>query len=139
MKIGFSSLALAALLLMGCAPSSQTRAAEGSEQHGNETIISSSEQFDQSVAEGFVLVDFWATWCPPCKIMNPIIAEIAEEQSGSLRVLKVDVDENNELASRYNIEAIPTFMLFKDGKVVDRKVGAFSKERALNWINSHKG
>ncbi|MCO5061109.1 MAG: thioredoxin [Kiritimatiellae bacterium] len=138
MRFAISTLALVALLSIGCSRASSEKATAPS--HEAEVIISSTEQFDSAISsKGFVLVDFWATWCPPCKIMNPIIAEIASEQADSLTVLKVDVDENNELAARYKIEAIPTFILFKDGKPVDMKVGAFSKDKALAWLDAHRG
>ena len=83
-------------------------------------IILTKDNFETEVlkSEKPVLVDFWATWCPPCRLLGPVIAEIAEEQITSLKVGKVDVDEQKELASQFNIMSIPTMILFKDGKVV---------------------
>lgn len=107
--------------------------------HDNVVMISSSEQFDQAVASGFVLVDFWATWCPPCRYMNPILAEVAGEQTDRLKLVKVDVDQNRALAERFNIESIPTFILFKEGKAVDSKIGAFPKEELIRWLDAHRG
>lgn len=74
-----------------------------------------------------VLIDFWATWCGPCRMLAPIIAEIAEEHP-EIKVGKVNVDEENDLANQFNIEAIPTLVLIKDGKVVDQSMGYRPKE-----------
>lgn len=81
-----------------------------------------------------VLVDFWAAWCGPCRMVAPLVDEIAEEKSGSLKVAKVDVDENQAIASRYQIASIPTFLLFKDGQVADRMLGAMPKAAIENFI-----
>lgn len=78
-----------------------------------------------------VLVDFWATWCGPCKMMGPVVSEIAEEKEGTLKVGKVNVDDEEDLASQYGIMSIPCFILFKDGQVVKQTVGGMSKEALL--------
>ena len=75
-----------------------------------------------------VLVDFWASWCPPCKMVEPVIAELAEEYAGKVKVGKLHVDQNPKTASRYRIMGVPTFMVFNSGKVVQQRVGAQSKE-----------
>ena len=80
-----------------------------------------------------VLVDFWATWCGPCRIVSPVIEEIAEEQQ-EIKVVKVDVDENEETAVTYGIMSIPTLMLFKNGKPVAQAVGVQSKNSILKMI-----
>ena len=74
-----------------------------------------------------VLVDFWATWCGPCKMIAPVIDIIAEEYEGKIKVGKIDVDEENELAMMFNVTSIPTLMLFENGEVVNKKVGFMQK------------
>ncbi len=79
-------------------------------------------------ADGVVLVDFFATWCGPCKMMAPVIEELAEEYKDKARIGKLDVDENNKAASEYGVQSIPTLILFKDGEEADRMIGFQSKE-----------
>ncbi len=92
-------------------------------------IILTEDNFEQEVlrAEVPVLVDFWATWCGPCRMLAPTIAKIAEEQAGSVKVGKVDVDEQPELAVKYGISSIPTLMVFKNGERVKASVGVQPK------------
>ena len=78
-----------------------------------------------------VLVDFWATWCGPCKMIGPIVAEIAEENEGKIKVGKVNVDEQDELAIKYRVSAIPTLIAFKDGQIINLAVGFRQKEELL--------
>jgi thioredoxin 1 len=94
--------------------------------------------FDSEVlkSETPVFVDFWATWCPPCKIVGPIVEEIAEEMEGKVKVCKVNVDENQQTAQSYGIKAIPTLMLFKNGSAVKTLVGAHPKEEIKKEIES---
>ncbi|HJD58569.1 MAG TPA: thioredoxin [Rickettsia endosymbiont of Ceroptres masudai] len=82
-----------------------------------------------------VLVDFWAEWCGPCKMLTPIIDEISKELKGKVKVLKMNIDENPNIPSEYGIRSIPTIMLFKNGEQKDTKIGLQQKNSLLDWIN----
>jgi len=81
------------------------------------------ENFDRTVAEGTTLVDFWATWCGPCRMQAPMVEALAVEMEGKVKVGKIDVDEEGELARRFGIMSIPTLLVFKDGEVAAKRVG----------------
>ena len=98
-------------------------------------IILTNQNFKEEVKEGLVLVDFFATWCGPCKMMEPVISKIAEEYKGKVKVGKVNVDDENELAIKYQIESIPTLILFKDGEPLKSLIGLSSKSEIENMIN----
>ena len=83
-----------------------------------------------------VLVDFWAEWCGPCKMIGPIVEEIAKEYQGRLSVAKLNVDENAAVLAKHGIRGIPTLILFKNGAVVSQKVGAAAKSQLTAWIDS---
>ena len=99
-----------------------------------------AQDFETKVmgGEGLVLVDFWADWCGPCRRLGPVIDEIAEEMEGALVVGKVNIDEENELATRFSVMSIPTVILFKNGQEVDRTVGAVPKQQLLDLIENGK-
>ncbi len=93
-------------------------------------VILNTDNFEEEVIKSDVpvLVDFWAEWCVPCRMVAPIVEEISEDYAGKLKVGKFNVDDGTELASKYNVVSIPTLLLFKDGEIVNQKIGAGSKE-----------
>lgn len=94
------------------------------------------DNFKKEVLESTVpvLVDFFATWCGPCKMMLPIVEELAKEEGGKFKVAKINVDEANDLAQEYEVMSIPTFIVFKNGKEVERVMGAQAKEKLLELL-----
>ena len=97
-------------------------------------IILSENNFDHQTRRGVTLVDFWATWCMPCKMMVPALNDVADELNGKAKVAKVDVDQHQSLAAKYKVRSIPTLILFKDGKEVKRFVGVKDKNFLLKQI-----
>jgi len=105
----------------------------------NNVVVGTDFNFDSEVLTSNtpVLVDFWAPWCGPCRIVAPVIDEIATELKGKLKVVKVNTDENYNVASRYGIMSIPTLGIFKGGKLVDSVIGAVPKNYLISKLNSH--
>jgi thioredoxin 1 len=95
-----------------------------------------SENFEATVNEGVSLVDFWAPWCGPCRMIAPVIEELASDFDGKANICKINTDEQQELASKFGIRSIPTILLMKDGKVVDTMIGAASKQAFADKLNS---
>lgn len=98
----------------------------------------SDTNFDNEVlkASGPVVVDFWAEWCGPCKAMSPLVDELATEMGARLKVVKVNIDESPNAPTKYGVRGIPTFMMFRDGQVVDTRVGSMSKGQLKDWVQS---
>ncbi len=101
-------------------------------------ITISNDNFDTEVTQSDlpVLIDFWAEWCGPCKMIAPTIEEIAEEYSGKLKVGKLDVDNNSEIAAKYGIRSIPSLLIFVDGNVKDMIIGAVPKSNIVKKLES---
>ncbi len=96
-----------------------------------------TKEFDELInKERLVLIDFWATWCAPCRMLAPVIEKIAEQYDGKLVVGKVDIDKEEELAIRYGIQSIPTVILFKDGKVAAKEIGVKPLKSFTNMLDS---
>ena len=102
------------------------------------TNLTKDSTFDKDVSSTnmVVLVDFWAEWCGPCKQIGPILDEISEEKKDTLKILKLNIDENPLTPQKYNVRGIPTLMMFKEGKLIDTKVGSLPKSSLIEWINS---
>jgi|SRR2546425_12405755 len=105
---------------------------------GNAVAVT-EQNFDSEVIQSKVpvLVDFWAAWCAPCRAVAPTVEDLAVEYKDRLKVVKVDVDENQDVSIRYGVQSIPTLILFKDGKVVERLVGAYPKPIVVSKIQPH--
>jgi thioredoxin 1 len=100
-------------------------------------VTDSNFQSEVLSAEQPVLVDFWATWCGPCRMVAPIVEEIAGEQDGKLKVAKVDVDQNPQVAQQFGVMSIPTLIVFKGGEAVERLVGYMPKAKLMQAIQPH--
>ncbi len=103
-------------------------AREFTDRNFQETVLSSSQ---------LTVVDFWAPWCGPCRMVGPIIEELSSEYAGRVLVGKVDVDSNPEISAKYNIRSIPTILILKNGTIIDKQVGATSKEALRQKIEAH--
>ena len=101
-------------------------------------IINSTQEFDDLIKQNrYVLVDFWATWCAPCRMVAPVIEKIADQYTEKVIVAKVDVDEQQELAIRYGIQTIPTIIFFKEGKLASKEIGVKPMASFANMIDSN--
>lgn len=102
------------------------------------TSVVTDESFETDVlkASGTVVVDFWAEWCGPCKMIAPALEEISEEMSGQVKITKLNIDENQNMAMKYGVRSIPTLILFKDGQPVSTQIGAAPKNKLAAWIQT---
>ncbi|RCL01301.1 MAG: thioredoxin 1 [Candidatus Tokpelaia sp. JSC085] len=100
-------------------------------------IAINQDNFDTNVLKAHepVVVDFWAEWCSPCKMIGPLLNEIATEMMGQIKIAKLNIDENPELARQFGVRSIPTLLMFKNGSVISNMVGAASKSSITAWIN----
>jgi thioredoxin 1 len=105
---------------------------------GNAVAVT-EQSFDTEVVQSSVpvLVDFWAAWCGPCRAIAPTVEELAGEYAGKLKVVKVDVDENPDVSGKYGVQSIPTLLVFKNGEVVERLIGAYPKNMLLQKLQPH--
>lgn len=101
-------------------------------------LVVDKENFEKEVLQSEIpaMVDFWATWCVPCRLIAPIVERLAEKYAGRLKVAKLDVDNNQELAIRYQVMSIPTLLFFKNGQVVDRIIGAVKEQEIVHRIEA---
>ncbi len=135
-------MALLTLILAGTSVPATTQQALADDKKANqeESVKSVSDStFSKEVlkSDKTVLVDFWAPWCGPCRMQGPIVEEVSNELKGKAKVVKLNTDENQKTAAAYNITGIPALIIFKNGKVVEQKVGLTKKDELLGTINKH--
>ncbi|AIE60963.1 thioredoxin [Bacillus methanolicus] len=101
-------------------------------------IVNATDQtFSAETSSGLVLADFWAPWCGPCKMIAPVLEELDQEMGDKVKIVKIDVDENQETAAKFGVMSIPTLIVFKDGEVVDKVIGFQPKEALAEVLNKH--
>ena len=105
----------------------------------NNTVEFTDQNFSSETQEGLVLVDFWAPWCGPCRMVGPVIEELAGDYEGRVKVGKLNVDDNQQVAMNYRVMSIPTVILFKDGEAVETMIGAQPKGAYEARLNKHVG
>ena len=92
------------------------------------------DSFDEQTGSGYVMIDFWAEWCGPCKAIGPALEEIADSHAGQITIAKLNIDENPETPQAYNVRGIPTLLIFKSGEMVAEKIGAMPKSALEQWV-----
>jgi thioredoxin 1 len=129
---------LFAALLTDCSKQ-ENKTGQTDTQASATVLVLNDSNFDSQVQSGVVLVDFWATWCGPCKAQGPIVEQVAKQVAGKAKVAKLDVDSAHTIAQRFNIEAIPTLVVFKNGKPVKQFVGLTNADKIIAAISSALG
>lgn len=139
-KLKIFGLAIAALFVSLSLVSfvNQSNNALKAEESNSKVEILNTNNFDDEISEGIVLVDFWATWCRPCRIQGPIVEDLADEVGEGVTIAKLDVDKNRAVSSKYRVRSIPTIIIFKDGKPVERLVGVQQKSKLKSLIKKHQ-
>ncbi|MDH3981962.1 MAG: thioredoxin [Kiritimatiellaceae bacterium] len=134
------ALVMAVVVLGITTVQAEEKAKEATEKKAEATVLKLNKaNFDKTIkAEGVVIVDFWASWCGPCRVQGPILEELAKEVGTKAVIAKVNVDENSELATKYKIQSIPTLIVFKDGKVKKQLVGVHQKDQLIKIIENSK-
>ena len=127
---------LIAILACGCSRQEQSASVDTSP---TSVVVLSESNFDTQIQNAVVLVDFWATWCEPCRVQGPIVESLAEQLQGKAKVAKLDVDAAPKVAKRFNINSIPTLVIFKNGKPVKQFVGVTKAETLLAAITAAVG
>lgn len=107
------------------------------QQRKGKVINLTDSNFEETIKKGVTLVDFWAIWCGPCKTQGPIIDKVAEEIGTKAKICKLDTDKNPVISSKYNVNLIPTIIIFKNGKIVEKYVGVQQKDLLVNKIKEH--
>lgn len=125
-------------LMAGCSEKEPAKGPTGEVSNGSasEVVILNDSNFESTIANGVVLVDFWATWCAPCRTQGPIVEKVAEGIDGKAVIAKLDVDKAKKTAQKFNIQSIPTLLIFKDGKEVKKFVGVTNAEILLEALKS---
>ena len=100
-------------------------------------IMGNEQNFNELVNKDLVLVDFFATWCGPCRMLGPVLDELAEDRNG-FDIVKIDIDQNQSLAQQFGVMSVPTLIIFKDGKPIATRSGFMPKELLINWVNEYK-
>jgi thioredoxin 1 len=104
-----------------------------------EIVNTTDARFEKDVGEAgkLVIVDMWAEWCGPCRMMEPVLEEVSKEYAQKVKVVKLNIDQNQDIAIKYGVGSIPTFLFFRDGKEIDRVTGAFPKKQFAKKIDAH--